>query len=458
MNNPRSIGFMDIDDVLIIDAGGMILVRGWCLVNESELTAAGEACIDGKKIANIEFGKSRPDVQAAFPHYEYGEKSGFSAWIPAGSLHGKYTLGIKGFTDSGENHYLEKQVEIYDPFRGLDKRDRALFSSFKKYMPPHGFPLQAYVEVTTACNLACIMCRYDVVTKNVPTNLLLKKELFFKLKPIFPRLRVMHLVGWGEPTLHKSYPDFIREVRNANPSCGIDFTSHFNLISDELIDALIDYKVTSINISIDGATREVYEKIRIKGSFDALLKNIAKLKRKKLQEQTDIPVLTYEFVVQKANIHELPQFIQFIYELGGRHITLEHVGGMPHLEINYSEHRQTFEEAMRKAKELGICVVGSACACFANTTAAEKEDGENRESKIICFEPFQTLYVNPDGRITPCCLNETVLGNLYENTIAGIWFGEPYTLFRKRMIECNYDADCKDCISQSKAVPSIVNG
>ena len=54
--------------------------------------------------------------------------------------------------------------------------------------------------------------------------------------------------------------------------------------------------------------------------------------------------------------------------------------------------------------------------------------------KFVCKHPWSHFEVNnPNGDVTMCCNNNTVLGNVNKNTVAEIWNGEGFQGVRKRM-------------------------
>jgi len=55
-------------------------------------------------------------------------------------------------------------------------------------------------------------------------------------------------------------------------------------------------------------------------------------------------------------------------------------------------------------------------------------------SKFVCEHPWTHFEVNnPDGRVTMCCDNNTVLGNVNKGSIPEIWNGQGYRDIRRRM-------------------------
>ena len=64
-------------------------------------------------------------------------------------------------------------------------------------------------------------------------------------------------------------------------------------------------------------------------------------------------------------------------------------------------------------------------------------------TKFVCKHPWAHFEVNnPNGNVTMCCNNNTVLGNVNDQSIADIWNGDGFTRMRKRMIEEGAHAFC----------------
>jgi MoaA/NifB/PqqE/SkfB family radical SAM enzyme len=63
--------------------------------------------------------------------------------------------------------------------------------------------------------------------------------------------------------------------------------------------------------------------------------------------------------------------------------------------------------------------------------------------KFVCDHPWTHFEVNnPNGNVTMCCDNNTVLGNVNENTIEEVWNGDGYRTMRRRMHEEGAHALC----------------
>ena len=54
--------------------------------------------------------------------------------------------------------------------------------------------------------------------------------------------------------------------------------------------------------------------------------------------------------------------------------------------------------------------------------------------KFVCKHPWSHFEVNnPNGDVTMCCNNNTVLGNVNKNSIEEIWNGKGFLESRERM-------------------------
>ena len=63
--------------------------------------------------------------------------------------------------------------------------------------------------------------------------------------------------------------------------------------------------------------------------------------------------------------------------------------------------------------------------------------------KFICKHPWTHFEVNnPNGDVTMCCNNDTVLGNVNDDKIADVWNGDKFSRIRKRMVDEGAHAFC----------------
>ncbi|MDY0277891.1 MAG: radical SAM protein [Acholeplasma sp.] len=69
--------------------------------------------------------------------------------------------------------------------------------------------------------------------------------------------------------------------------------------------------------------------------------------------------------------------------------------------------------------------------------------------KSICHAPYTSLLIGIDGKYRVCCYNvEYVLGDILQNTMSEVWFGEKIKILRKKIDNYDFSAGCYLCKSQ----------
>ncbi len=88
-----------------------------------------------------------------------------------------------------------------------------------------------------------------------------------------------------------------------------------NTISDEVINALVDYGVKEIAFSIDGASQDVYSIYRRGGNLDTVINNIKKINARKAEQGSEFPKLTWKYVIFGHNVCEMKKARKMAKEL-----------------------------------------------------------------------------------------------------------------------------------------------
>lgn len=116
-------------------------------------------------------------------------------------------------------------------------------------------PVYMQIEPTSRCNLNCKMCFRDECPYPEGDMAL---EKFKQIIGGYPKLRHVHLTGFGEPFL---CPDIFQMIDYAK-KCNIEveITTNGTLLTPKLCEKITNSGLDQLNISIDGI--ETYEKIR----------------------------------------------------------------------------------------------------------------------------------------------------------------------------------------------------
>ena len=146
----------------------------------------------------------------------------------------------------------------------LSKKNKKLNLNF--------LPVTMDIEPTTGCNFRCTMCQVsspDFVSKN------LDFEMFKKTIKDNNQLLKIKLQGMGEPLVNTKFFDMVDFA--SKQGIVSEITTNGSLLNEKNIVKLYNSNLSRITISIDGATSETFEKIRVRSNFDVVVKNCKNL-------------------------------------------------------------------------------------------------------------------------------------------------------------------------------------
>lgn len=210
-------------------------------------------------------------------------------------------------------HYCPYLIsDIYKPIKTGETGAGNSRSLRRKTIVNNG-PQIMTIDYDPTCNLHCKFCRVGPITLNRErTQFLLEFQENLIDSPLFRGIRELIIAGQGEVFASKIYLNLIQSITEKRfPDLRITFLTNGVLLTPGMWEKIANahYAINQIKISVDAATKETYNKLRVGGNFDILLNNIkflAELKKKKELK------LVAAFVVQKENYREMPAFVQLM--------------------------------------------------------------------------------------------------------------------------------------------------
>jgi MoaA/NifB/PqqE/SkfB family radical SAM enzyme len=148
------------------------------------------------------------------------------------------------------------------------------------------------VESTIACNLRCIMCPWREIAKNVENHGIMTQEIWEAIRPHLPETQSVDFTGGGEPLLQPQLLEWIREAHAAGCETGI--LTNGLLLTEKKAAQIIDAGLNWICFSMDGATAEIYEEIRVGSNFETVCQNLANIAALRLHK---VPKTMINFVL-----------------------------------------------------------------------------------------------------------------------------------------------------------------
>lgn len=161
------------------------------------------------------------------------------------------------------------------------------------------------------CNLKCPQCRDDFCNLSEAEGLLLKLELARINESGWLSSACMSIAGLGEVFFSPVYRELLFNAYKKREEVYIK--SNGLLFTENELKKLVSiYDSINISISVDAATSDTYRKIR-GGNFDVLLKNLKDISA--YRQNGKVKSFELTFCAQKANIKEIPSFIQLSHQL-----------------------------------------------------------------------------------------------------------------------------------------------
>lgn len=282
------------------------------------------------------------------------------------------------------------------------------------------FPSQINVDVTEFCNLACIHCPYETVTKlkgrnrrNMPVEW--HRKLVDEIVAVgIGHCRFVRYTGDGEPLLHPQLADMIADMvtRTGIP---VNLTTNGMLLTEERAVALLDAGVGVFDVSIDAHSQDVYAQVRVNGNLAVTQACTHRLIALAKAGGGRSKVMV-SFVRQPLNAHEADAFEAYWKAAGADFVVMRNqhscAGSMPEM----------------------------TAAMWAAAPAVRKP----------CLYPWERLVLKADGLFTYCPADWhhlAEIGHIAESTVQAVWQGEAMQALRAAHLSGDFSdhSFCGNC-------------
>jgi MoaA/NifB/PqqE/SkfB family radical SAM enzyme len=315
------------------------------------------------------------------------------------------------------------------------------------------------IEITSYCNLDCVMCPKTAGYVNTAENRVIPLDIVEKLQPVLDRIDGVDLSGlWGEAFLH---PDLYIEILNIlkKRHIGVRTVTNGTLITDEIAEKLVSLGLDSLEVSIDAATAATYAGIRTGGDFEAVKSGLRAINLHKKKRRSPYPRVKLLFLGMTDNIHELPEFVTMAHSVGAECVVLQAMGEYEKMEGRSIALRdknrgiEYYEAAKRIAQSLNISIELFPPDQFQPREGPEyggrasRPDGKTMVTKD-CFFPWDRAVISAEGKILPCCAATKPFGDLGADSFVEIWYGKAYVNLRSALLTGALPLMCERCTGQ----------
>ena len=168
-------------------------------------------------------------------------------------------------------------------------------------------PLYIEWQVTNECNLTCLHCMEQSGPGKAFHDELSETQAFSFLQQVMDREIPYLSFSGGEPTLHPRFFEMVEYVCGRNAQLKIETHGHGMTVAKA--DRLKSLGVKAVQISLDGASHETFNRIRVRGNFDLAIEGIKNLRA------AAVPVEIH-YSPTLFNVHEIGLAVDLAYELG----------------------------------------------------------------------------------------------------------------------------------------------
>jgi len=366
-------------------------------------------------------------------------------------------------------------------FRRWGNELLSIFEERTKRPNPRCFPVLLNLLHTSICNLRCTMCQqaYDDIPQRV-----MDIELYRQVRDqFFERISELSLTVMGDPFCVPK--PFLNEILDDvdRYDLRLEITTNATLFGSDAELERVARLTTKMAISIDGATRETFEKIRVRGKWDKVVRNLNRLRDicRRLPFHRR-PLLLFNYVLMKSTLDDFPRFIELAkdwdaHKVRGLPVLVIHPSltdevldpkdphvlevlrdakktaarlkmwiTMGHLDPDLDEPRSpTFPTQLRHAPANPWLLFKPVFSQGLNYLA-EHTLNRVHQAPRECGFIWNKAYVQLDGEVSTCCHPEfLVTGHLKKENFVDIWRGQKYQAIRRTLNTEHPAAPCRDC-------------
>jgi MoaA/NifB/PqqE/SkfB family radical SAM enzyme len=308
-------------------------------------------------------------------------------------------------------------------------------------------PLLLAIETTTRCNFKCIHCSHTF-SDQIPADLSL--ELFQEVVPLLQRTHEVYLFGDGEVLLDvPRHLAMIAGIYQQDPACALGFSTNGKLLTPEVYELYSTAGIRYIQLSIDAATKELYEAMRRGGSFDGLLANLEGIAALRRRSKARHPELHLATVISKQNYRQLPMLAEFAkaYDFSYWYINAEypHNPGRDLLRLtsgDQAELERIRVDILRKYSPYYL-IVFDPCLGLASDAS---EKWLEAQSPVYCTVPWQRFELKVNGDAKLCPYYHEPICSMNGRSFPEVWNGAEFRRFRKAFTSgADIPSYCSDC-------------
>lgn len=308
-------------------------------------------------------------------------------------------------------------------------------------------PLHVHLDVTNACNAACVTCWDHSPLLTEPRSAEWKRrrlpyarfEAIVEQMAAFGSVKGVVLSGMGEPLTH---PDIYRMIA-AIKARGWHLTLMTNLVAADA-DALVACVPDQILVGVQGVTPSTHAAFHPGWTEEHFFRMVSLLRR--LGRCT--ARVRHVHVINRDTAPEVPDMVRFGKQLGADRVNFKLASLAEGTEAcAIDEHQRAWlithaiPEAARRAASLGVAtnleLFARQVAAGGLTTVPIAEVG--------CWMGYVYTRVTVDEEVLYCCNTQVKVGSTRDASLAELWRGERWQALRRTLASGHWFSGCERC-------------
>lgn len=294
---------------------------------------------------------------------------------------------------------------------------RHLWDQARTFASVPAFPLHVDYEMKFCCNLRCPMCLMSLPAEDrarygrADQELSPGRVIELVRQGAEAGQKAMGFGGLWEPLLEPALPEIVAEARKAG-LVDVMFNTNGLLLTEKTGRALMEAGLTRLMISLDAASRETYEKMRVGSDFETVVANIENFMSLRRRLGRALPLVRISFCRTAVNEHELGPFIARWREAAD-FFSIQ----------AYGRYESAYPPGFPK-NAFGAAPSGR------------------------CAQPHKRLLVRHNGDVLPCCDASgasLVMGNIKKQSLARIWRSPELADLRASLAGAEKNPTCRAC-------------
>jgi MoaA/NifB/PqqE/SkfB family radical SAM enzyme len=337
-----------------------------------------------------------------------------------------------------------------------------------------------YIEPTNLCNLDCRTCMRNAWDEPLGR---MSDETFAQIMQgvkQFSGTPSVFFGGFGEPLVHPKIIEMVQAAKTAGAE--VELISNGILLNERMAGKLMEAGLDRIWVSIDGATPESYDDVRLGAALPKVIDNLMALQKLRTLTGLNLPKLGIAFVAMKRNIADLPKVLRMGKRLGADQFSISNV--LPHtLELKEqvlyarsiyernnlpSEWVPLISLPRMEINALTRDPLADTLKDWNMLSVARQELGMG--SNTCPFVEKSSISIRWDGAVSPCLpllhTHESYLddhlrqnhafavGNINERSLFDLWDDPAYVKLRERLLDFDF-SPCTICNSCEMAEANL---